>query len=277
MRTEHAFPREELDPGQHRRALLALADDLGTRLRTSNQIAQGLTCTIHYADQTATRRSRTLPEATHHTVLLARTAYALYESSGSSAPGSAASRCAPTLSSPQSHPAAHPRHRRRQAPRDRSRRRPRPGPLRAQCALPGGPCKHSAHAHSWRPRRARLRAAAARRGQPTYLRPTRQRRSGSPIAVEEGGAASVAVGTLQGIHRLDWATNWLGKIAETVDDRDVLAIHRLGGELRPSHPWACLGSPGPVGWPDGAGSDPRSHSCAPCLPVIAGPLRRTGT
>ncbi|WP_330309874.1 MULTISPECIES: DNA polymerase thumb domain-containing protein [unclassified Streptomyces] len=79
---EHAFPRDELDPAQHRRALLALADDLGTRLRTSDQIAQGLTCTIRYADQTATRRSRTLPEATHHTVLLARTAYTLYESLG---------------------------------------------------------------------------------------------------------------------------------------------------------------------------------------------------
>ncbi|WP_406482570.1 DNA polymerase thumb domain-containing protein [Streptomyces sp. NBC_01615] len=80
--TEHAFPRDELDPAQHRRALLALADDLGTRLRTSDQIAQGLTCTIRYADQTATRRSRTLPEATHHTVLLARAAYTLYESLG---------------------------------------------------------------------------------------------------------------------------------------------------------------------------------------------------
>lgn len=79
---EHAFPRDELDPAQHRRALLALADELGTRLRVSDQIAQGLTCTIRYADQTATRRSRTLPEATHHTVLLARTAYALYESLG---------------------------------------------------------------------------------------------------------------------------------------------------------------------------------------------------
>ncbi|MFE5084468.1 DinB/UmuC family translesion DNA polymerase [Streptomyces mirabilis] len=79
---EHAFPRDELDPSQHRRALLALADELGTRLRASDQIAQGLTCTIRYADQTATRHSRTLPEATHHTVLLARTAYALYESLG---------------------------------------------------------------------------------------------------------------------------------------------------------------------------------------------------
>ncbi|MEU6688180.1 hypothetical protein [Streptomyces sp. NPDC046832] len=80
--TEHRFARDELDPIQHRRALLALADDLGARLRTSGQIASGLTCTMHYADQRSTRRSRVLSEATQHTVLLARAAYALYESLG---------------------------------------------------------------------------------------------------------------------------------------------------------------------------------------------------
>lgn len=80
--TEHHFVRDELDPAGHRRALLTLADDLGTRLRTSDQIATGLTCTVRYADLSATRRSRTLPEATQHTVLLARTAYAAYESLG---------------------------------------------------------------------------------------------------------------------------------------------------------------------------------------------------
>ncbi|MGP4089477.1 DNA polymerase Y family protein [Streptomyces sp. KR55] len=79
---EHRFARDELDPAEHRRALLALADDLGARLRTSGQITQGLTCTIRYADQSATPRSRTLPEATFHTVLLARAAYAVYESLG---------------------------------------------------------------------------------------------------------------------------------------------------------------------------------------------------
>ncbi|MGW7425859.1 DNA polymerase Y family protein [Streptomyces sp. NPDC054813] len=80
--TEHRFVRDELDPTQHRRALLALADDLGARLRTSGQIASGLTCTIHYADQSSTRRSRVLSEATQHTVLLARAAYVVYESLG---------------------------------------------------------------------------------------------------------------------------------------------------------------------------------------------------
>ncbi|MFE4698683.1 hypothetical protein ACFRIC_16615 [Streptomyces sp. NPDC056738] len=82
MSSEHRFERDELDAAQHRRALLALADDLGARLRTSGQIATGVTCTVRYADASSTRRSRTLPEATQHTVLLARTAYALYTSLG---------------------------------------------------------------------------------------------------------------------------------------------------------------------------------------------------
>ncbi|MGW2707325.1 DNA polymerase Y family protein [Streptomyces sp. NPDC001340] len=80
--TEHRFPQDELDPAAHRSALLALADDLGARLRASGQIATGVTCTIRYADTSATRRSRTLPEATQHTVLLARAAYTVYDSLG---------------------------------------------------------------------------------------------------------------------------------------------------------------------------------------------------
>ncbi|MFI9568853.1 DinB/UmuC family translesion DNA polymerase [Streptomyces rishiriensis] len=55
---EHRFPRDELDPAAHRRILLALADDLGSRLRATDQIATGVTCTIRYADLSATRRSR---------------------------------------------------------------------------------------------------------------------------------------------------------------------------------------------------------------------------
>ncbi|MER6738715.1 DNA polymerase Y family protein [Streptomyces puniciscabiei] len=76
--TEHCFPHDELDPAAHRRALLALADDLGASLRASGQIATGVTCTIRYADSSATRRSRTL----QHTILLARAAYAVYDSLG---------------------------------------------------------------------------------------------------------------------------------------------------------------------------------------------------
>ncbi|WP_330450521.1 DNA polymerase thumb domain-containing protein [Streptomyces anulatus] len=77
---EHRFSRDELDPAQHRRALLDLAGQLGTRLRTGAQVAAGLTITIRYADGATT--TRTLPEATHHTRLLARSAYELYETLG---------------------------------------------------------------------------------------------------------------------------------------------------------------------------------------------------
>lgn len=73
---EHRFTRDELDPAQHRRALLDLAGQLGTRLHTDAQVAAGLTITIRYADGATT--TRTLPEATHHTMLLARSAYDLY-------------------------------------------------------------------------------------------------------------------------------------------------------------------------------------------------------
>ncbi|MEU6258605.1 hypothetical protein [Streptomyces sp. NPDC047043] len=82
LSTEHRFALDELNPAAHRRVLLALADDLGARLRASGQIATSVTCTIRYADLSATRRSRTLPEATQHTVLLARAAYAVYDSLG---------------------------------------------------------------------------------------------------------------------------------------------------------------------------------------------------
>ncbi|MGW6525849.1 DNA polymerase Y family protein [Streptomyces sp. NPDC054962] len=82
MRSEHRFDRDVLDAAQHRRALLALADDLGARLRTSGQIATGITLTARYADANSTRRSRTLTEPTQHTLLLARTAYTVYDSLG---------------------------------------------------------------------------------------------------------------------------------------------------------------------------------------------------
>ncbi|MFF2230834.1 DNA polymerase Y family protein [Streptomyces anulatus] len=79
---EHRFTRDELDPAQHRRALLDLAGQLGTRLRTDAQVAAGLTITIRYADGATTTRTRTLPETTHHTMLLARSAYDLYATLG---------------------------------------------------------------------------------------------------------------------------------------------------------------------------------------------------
>ncbi|MFF3208934.1 hypothetical protein [Streptomyces sp. NPDC002962] len=134
---EHRFTRDELDPAQHRRALIALSDQLGARLRDSGQIATGLTCTIHCADHSSTRRARTLPEATDHTVLLARATYAIYESLGLQ-PARVRSI---TLRADALRPdkqATHSRPGRRQASRARSRRRPRPSPVRTQRDLSSG-------------------------------------------------------------------------------------------------------------------------------------------
>lgn len=77
-----AFDRDEIDPFRHRRALLSLTGELGTRLREEDQVCASLTLTVRYADRTTTTRSRRLPEATAHTTDLTTTAYALYEALG---------------------------------------------------------------------------------------------------------------------------------------------------------------------------------------------------
>ncbi|WP_128819342.1 DNA polymerase Y family protein [Streptomyces sp. S063] len=74
MSTGHRFDRDELDPEQHHRTILRLVQELGARLRTSDEVAQALTLTVTYADRTQTARSRALPEATAHTPALATTA-----------------------------------------------------------------------------------------------------------------------------------------------------------------------------------------------------------
>jgi DNA polymerase-4 len=79
LRAEHRFPRDEIDPAQHRCALLALADRLGTRMRTEQTAAGRLVLTVRYADDSATTRSRTISEPTSHTTPLTHHAYALYE------------------------------------------------------------------------------------------------------------------------------------------------------------------------------------------------------
>ncbi|MBV6695615.1 hypothetical protein KV557_00550 [Kitasatospora aureofaciens] len=72
------FERDTLDPDQVRQALLALAVDLGARLRTSHKSARHLELQITYADHTHTSRSRTLKEPTAHTPALRDTLYTLY-------------------------------------------------------------------------------------------------------------------------------------------------------------------------------------------------------
>ncbi|MBT2387661.1 hypothetical protein J7E86_29670 [Streptomyces sp. ISL-11] len=82
MGSEHRFTGDELDSGHRRRALLALADGLGARLRGSGQVARGLTLTVRYADGSSTTRTRSFAEPTAHTPELTATAYALHDALG---------------------------------------------------------------------------------------------------------------------------------------------------------------------------------------------------
>ncbi|MFD3729246.1 hypothetical protein [Streptomyces sp. NPDC058671] len=58
------FDHDELDPQQHHRAVLSLAEHIGAALRDDRQVAQGLTLTVTYADHSHTTRTRSLTEAT---------------------------------------------------------------------------------------------------------------------------------------------------------------------------------------------------------------------
>ncbi|MES4906929.1 MULTISPECIES: hypothetical protein [unclassified Streptomyces] len=82
MAAEHRFGHDELDPERRCRALLTLADRLGSRLRTSGQVARALTLTVRYADRSTTTRGRTLAEPTAHTPALTAAAYALHAALG---------------------------------------------------------------------------------------------------------------------------------------------------------------------------------------------------
>jgi nucleotidyltransferase/DNA polymerase involved in DNA repair len=94
LATERPFPRDELDPARHRRALLSVAEELGTRLRSLEKVCRTLTLTVRYADlphsrtgssggtPITTTRSRTLKEPTAHSSTLTDTAYRMYEALG---------------------------------------------------------------------------------------------------------------------------------------------------------------------------------------------------
>ncbi|MGW5736258.1 MULTISPECIES: DinB/UmuC family translesion DNA polymerase [Streptomyces] len=96
---EHRFDRDELDPAQHRRTLLHLAGQLGTRMRIDGQVAAGLAITVRYADGTTSTRSRALGEPTHHTAPLGQCAYGLYAALGLQRAACGVSRCAARSSS----------------------------------------------------------------------------------------------------------------------------------------------------------------------------------
>ncbi|ATL26635.1 DNA polymerase Y family protein [Streptomyces formicae] len=79
LSAERPFPRDDLDPFRHRRALLSIAEELGAGMRGDDQVCRTLTLTVRYADRTTTTRTRTLPEPTAHSVALTTTAYRMYE------------------------------------------------------------------------------------------------------------------------------------------------------------------------------------------------------
>jgi nucleotidyltransferase/DNA polymerase involved in DNA repair len=79
---ERSFPRDELDPVRHRRALLSLAEELGMRMRGEGQVCRSLTLTVRYADKSTTTRARALREPTAHSAALTDVAYRIHESLG---------------------------------------------------------------------------------------------------------------------------------------------------------------------------------------------------
>ncbi|MFJ9567565.1 ImpB/MucB/SamB family protein [Streptomyces fuscichromogenes] len=74
--------RDSLDPAQHHRAVLGLADRIGQRLRVDGLITTRIALTVRYADRSSTTRTRTLPEPTGHSPALATAALGLLKSLG---------------------------------------------------------------------------------------------------------------------------------------------------------------------------------------------------
>lgn len=68
---EHRFPRDELDRGRQRSALLALADQLGAALRAEHRLCTRLSLTVGYADATSSTRASAFTRPTAHTPDLA--------------------------------------------------------------------------------------------------------------------------------------------------------------------------------------------------------------
>ncbi|MGW6940321.1 DNA polymerase Y family protein [Streptomyces xanthophaeus] len=76
---ERAFEHDVLDPAEHRRTLLSLAEEVAARLRDGQQAASGLALSVRFADRSSSTRSITLTEATARTRTIATTAYELYD------------------------------------------------------------------------------------------------------------------------------------------------------------------------------------------------------
>ncbi|MER7835976.1 ImpB/MucB/SamB family protein [Streptomyces sp. NPDC096040] len=69
--------RDCLDPAQHHRAVLGLAEQIGQRLRGEKQVTGRITLTVRYADRSTTTRTRKLEEPTDHSPALATAALGL--------------------------------------------------------------------------------------------------------------------------------------------------------------------------------------------------------
>jgi DNA polymerase-4 len=76
------FVHDTLDPTVVCRALLALATDLGSSLRASEQAARMVELQVRFADRSATTRSRTLREASNHTPAIQDALYGIFSSLG---------------------------------------------------------------------------------------------------------------------------------------------------------------------------------------------------
>jgi len=74
--------RDCLDPAQHHRAVLGLAERIGQRLRGERQVAGRLTLTVRYADHSSTTRTRVLSEPSNHSPALAAASLSLLTSLG---------------------------------------------------------------------------------------------------------------------------------------------------------------------------------------------------
>ena len=77
-----ALSQDCLDPAQHHRVVLGLADRIGQRLRGERKFAGRLALTVRYADRSSTTRTRALPEPTDHSPAVAATALGLLTSLG---------------------------------------------------------------------------------------------------------------------------------------------------------------------------------------------------
>ncbi|WP_331729950.1 hypothetical protein OHV05_35285 (plasmid) [Kitasatospora sp. NBC_00070] len=75
---KRSFDHDVLDPAEANRALLALAVELGARLRHDHQVTRQIELQITYADRTRTTRTRTLTEPTGQTTVLQETLYAMF-------------------------------------------------------------------------------------------------------------------------------------------------------------------------------------------------------